>query len=232
MKLTTYPYGELGSRSTGGRTIHAAGCPPTCRVQEPARAASRGDPIEGELPRARSLANGTEPYLANPHNAFMYESSDHEPTLIERGMGVHLNHPIIARRGIRDPIDGGCGNLTLRPAKGRRGSVQNKSESSPRSLRTGLGSGARRTATPPRVHRTQAVPVMCMWYHRGRLEHCRCRLKLTPRTLVYLVKNLLQERSRSCRASGARHAGPLTRPHGIALATRREERPISERQHL
>jgi hypothetical protein len=42
----------------------------------------------------------------------------------------------------------------------------------------------------------------------------------------------LQEHSHSCRASGARPAGPLTRPHGTALATRREERPISKRQHL
>jgi hypothetical protein len=33
----------------------------------------------------------------------MDESPDHEPTLIERGMGVHLNHPIAARRGIRNP---------------------------------------------------------------------------------------------------------------------------------
>jgi hypothetical protein len=32
----------------------------------------------------------------------MDESLDHEPTLIERGMGVHLNHPITARRGIRN----------------------------------------------------------------------------------------------------------------------------------
>jgi hypothetical protein len=30
---------------------------------------------------------------------------------------------------------------------------------------------------------------------------------------------------------GARHAGPLARPHGIAPATRGEERPISKRQH-
>jgi hypothetical protein len=32
----------------------------------------------------------------------MDESPDHEPTLIERGMGVHLNHPIATRRGIRN----------------------------------------------------------------------------------------------------------------------------------
>jgi hypothetical protein len=42
----------------------------------------------------------------------------------------------------------------------------------------------------------------------------------------------LQEHSRSCRASGARPAGPLTRPHGKAFATRKEERPISRLQHL
>jgi hypothetical protein len=33
----------------------------------------------------------------------MDESLDHEPTLIEGGMGVHLNHPIAARRGICNP---------------------------------------------------------------------------------------------------------------------------------
>jgi hypothetical protein len=32
----------------------------------------------------------------------MEESPDHEPTLIERGMAVHLNHPITAQRGIRN----------------------------------------------------------------------------------------------------------------------------------
>jgi hypothetical protein len=33
----------------------------------------------------------------------MDESPDHEPTLIERGMGVLLNHPLAARQGIRNP---------------------------------------------------------------------------------------------------------------------------------
>jgi hypothetical protein len=44
---------------------------PTCRIQKSARAASRGDPIEGELPRPRSPANGTEPHLANPRKRFL-----------------------------------------------------------------------------------------------------------------------------------------------------------------
>jgi hypothetical protein len=157
----------------------------------------------------------------------MDESPDHEPTLIEQGMGVHLNHPIIAQRGIRNPRPDrwGLRKPHLRPAEGRRGSVQNKSESSPRSPRTGPGSGARRTATPPRVHRTQAMPVMCAWHRRGRLEYCRCRLKLTPRTLVDLAKKTLQEHSRSCKASEARPAGPLARPHGLASATRGKNVP-------
>jgi hypothetical protein len=33
----------------------------------------------------------------------MDESPDHEPTLIEWGMGVHLNHSLTTRRGIRNP---------------------------------------------------------------------------------------------------------------------------------
>jgi hypothetical protein len=32
----------------------------------------------------------------------MDEYPAHEPTLIERGMGIHLNHPITAERGIRN----------------------------------------------------------------------------------------------------------------------------------
>jgi hypothetical protein len=32
----------------------------------------------------------------------MDESPDHKTTLIERGMGVHLNHLITAQRGIRN----------------------------------------------------------------------------------------------------------------------------------
>jgi hypothetical protein len=47
-----------------------------------------------------------------------------------------------------------------------------------------------------------------------------------------LCGKTLQEHPRSCKASGARPTGPLARPHGIAPATKREESPISKRQHL
>jgi hypothetical protein len=54
-------------------------------------------------------------------SALMDVSRDHEPTLIERGMNVHLNHPIIAHRGIRDsrPIRGKHG--LLHPSSPRKG---------------------------------------------------------------------------------------------------------------
>jgi hypothetical protein len=138
---------------------------PTCRVQEPTRAASRGDPIEGDLQRPWSPANGTEPHLANPRKRFHGRVSGPRANPYRTGHGRPLELP--NNRSMRnpqsaicDPIDGGCGNLTLRHAEGRRGRVKNKSESSPRSPQTGPGSGARRMATPPRVHRTQEIPVV------------------------------------------------------------------------
>jgi hypothetical protein len=94
---------------------------PTCRVREPARAASRGDPTEGELPRPRSLENGTEPHLANPRKrfdgrvsgprAYPYRtghgrpleppsrSSTRNPQSATRLMGVVETSPSVPRRG-------------------------------------------------------------------------------------------------------------------------------------
>jgi hypothetical protein len=46
------------------------------------------------------------------------------------------------------------------------------------------------------------------------------------------VKKTLQEHPRSCKASGARPAGPLARPHGMTPATRGKKSSISKRQHL
>jgi hypothetical protein len=93
---------------------------PTCRVQEPARAASRGDPTEGELPRPRSLANGTEPHLENPRKrfngrvsgprAYTYgtghgrpleppaSSSTRNPQSATRSMGIAETSPSVPRR--------------------------------------------------------------------------------------------------------------------------------------
>jgi hypothetical protein len=94
---------------------------PTCRVQEPARAASQGDPTEGELPRPWSLANGTEPHLPNPRERFHGRvsgpranpyrighgrpleppdsSSTRNPQSVTRSMGVVETSPSAPRRG-------------------------------------------------------------------------------------------------------------------------------------
>jgi hypothetical protein len=127
-------------------------------------------------------------------------SSMKNPQFATRLMGVAKTSPSIPRR------DGeGTYKLVGEP---------------PRSPRTGPGSGARRTATTPGVHRTQTMPDTCAWHRRSWLKYRRCLLKLTPRTPTDHVKKNLQEHPRSYKASGARPAGPLTRPHGIAPATR------------
>jgi hypothetical protein len=95
----------------------------------------------------------------------------------------------------------------------------------------GPGSGARRTATPPGVHRMRELPVMRVRPRPAGTSPMPVETN-APHTGKKLTKKPLQEHSRSYRASGARPAGPLTRPHGTALATRREERPISRLQHL
>jgi hypothetical protein len=66
---------------------------PTCRVQEPARAASRGDPIEGELPRPQPLANGTEPHLANPRERLHGRVSGPRADPYRTGHGRPLESP-------------------------------------------------------------------------------------------------------------------------------------------
>jgi hypothetical protein len=115
----------------------------------------------------------------------MDESPDHEPTLIECGMGVHLNYPIIARRGIRNPRPDRWGLWKPHPPS-RGGTARARTNAS-------------RRARPDRLERAQARELDA-WLHllgcterkkyqscardRSRLEHRRCRLKQIPRTLV------------------------------------------------
>jgi hypothetical protein len=108
-----------------------------------------------------------------------------QPTLIEWGMGVHLNYPLTAQRGIRNsrPDRWGCGNLTLRLAEGRRGRDKKQvvklypiASNGPRL--GGLTHGytsldcTRRRQCQRRVR------------HRSRLRYCRPRLKHVPRPLT------------------------------------------------
>jgi hypothetical protein len=148
----------------------------------------------------------------------MDESPDHKPTLIERGMGVHLNNPIAAQRGTRNSRPAQWELRTPHPpsragtAKGRT----NKLESPPRSPRTGPGLGVRRKATPPG--------------YAPNARECRHMRMAPPRPAKTpprpaetnashdddAAEKTLKECTHSSKASGARPAGPLARPHGIA----------------
>jgi hypothetical protein len=144
---------------------------PTCRIQEPARAASRGDPIEGELPRPRSLANGTEPHLAHPRKRFHGRVSGPRANPYRTGHGRPLELPDNSSTRNLQSASRSMGVVKTSPPVSRRdgeGAYKCKSESSPRSPRTGPGSGARRTATPPREHRTQTTPDVCAWCTEAR----------------------------------------------------------------
>jgi hypothetical protein len=112
--------GRRGRAHSSLSSSPAARGRPTCRVREPARAASRGDPTKGELPRPRSLANEIEPHLGNPRKrfngrvfgprAYPYRtghgcplepptnSSTRNPQSVTRSMGVVETSPSVLRR--------------------------------------------------------------------------------------------------------------------------------------
>jgi hypothetical protein len=147
----------------------------------------------------------------------MDESPDHEPTLIERGMGIHLNNLIAARRGTRNSRPARWELRTPNPPS-RGGTTKgrtNKSESPPRSPRTGPGVGARRTATPPgyapnareRQHMRMAPPSPAETPPRP--------AEINTSHNDDAAEKTLKEYTHSSKASGARPAGLLARPHGI-----------------
>jgi hypothetical protein len=139
---------------------------PTCRIQEPARAASRGGPIEGELPRPRSPANGTEPHLANPRKRFHGRVSGPRANPYRTGHERPLELPDNSSTRHLQSATRSMGVVETSPSIPRRdgeGAFKYKSESSPRSPRTSPGSRAQHKATAHREHRTQAALEMCTW---------------------------------------------------------------------
>jgi hypothetical protein len=125
-----------------------------------------GGPIEGELPRPRSLANGTEPHLANPRKRFHGRVSGPRANPYRTGYGRPLGLPDNSSTRNPQSATRSMGVVETSPSIPRRdgeGAYKNKSESSPRSPRTGPGSGAQRTATHPREHRTRMAPDVCVW---------------------------------------------------------------------
>jgi hypothetical protein len=165
---------------------------PTCRIQEPARAASRGDPIKGELPRPQSPANGTEPHLAKPRKRFHGRVSGPRANPYRTGHGRPLELP--------------DNNSTRNPQSATR--LMGVVETSP-SVSRRDGEGAFKTrwrARPDRLERAQARGLDARLHllgctdreryqsrarDRSQLKHRRCRLKQIPRPLVKIRKKTL-----------------------------------------
>jgi hypothetical protein len=133
-------------------------------------------------------------------------------------MGVHLNHPITAQRGIRNlrRARWELRNLTLRLAEGRRGNVQTSRRACPDCLEWAQARGLDARLHLLEMHQTQTY-----------VKHVRMA-PLRPAGILPMpaetntshigrsCEKTLREHPRSCKASGARPPGPLARPHGIA----------------
>jgi hypothetical protein len=135
--------GRRGRAHSSLSSSPPAGGRPTCRIQEPARAASRGDPIKGELPHPRSPANGTEPHLANPHERFHGRVSGPRANPYRTGHGRPLESPDNSSTRNLQYATRSMGVAETSPSvpqRGGEGAFKYKSESSARSPRTGLGS--------------------------------------------------------------------------------------------
>jgi hypothetical protein len=163
----------------------------------------------------------------------MGESPDHEPTLIEWGHGRPLEPPTSSSTRNPQFATRSMGVVETSPSvpwRDGESTFRTRWRARPDRLEW-----ARARGLDVRLHLlgcTERENHQSCARDRSRLEYCRCRLKQTPRTPVKTREKPLQEHTRSCRASGARPAGPLTRPRGKVLATRREERPFSRLQHL
>jgi hypothetical protein len=158
---------------------------PTCRVQEPARATSRGDPTEGELPRPRSLANGTEPHLANPRKRFHGRVSGPRAYPYRTGHGRPLEPPDNSSTRIPQSATRPMGVVETSPSaprKGGEGAFKTSRRAHPDRLER-----ARARGLNARLHLlgcTERKRYQSCACDRSQLEHRRCRLKQMPRTLV------------------------------------------------
>jgi hypothetical protein len=158
---------------------------PTCRVREPAREASRGDPTDGELPRPRSLANGTEPHLANPRKRFDGRVSGPRAYPYRMGHGRPLEPP--TRSSTRNPQSAtrSMGVVETSPSVPQRdgeAALETRQRARPDHLEWAQARGLDK-----RLHLlgcTERENYQSCACDRGRLEHRRCRLKQMPRTLV------------------------------------------------
>jgi hypothetical protein len=144
-----------------------------------------GDPIEGGLPRPQSLANGTEPLLANPRKRFYGRVSGPRAYPYRTGHGRPVEPPTSSSTRNPQSATRSMGVVETSPSVPRRDSEG--------AFRT------RRRARPDRLKRAQARGLDARLHllgctkrkryqsrarDRSRLKHRLCRLKQIPHPLV------------------------------------------------
>jgi hypothetical protein len=137
-------------------------------------------------------------------------------------MGVHLNHPITAQRGIRNSRPARWG--LRKPHPPSRGETARERTKQVEELAL-IASNGPRLGGSTHGYTSWGAP------NADNAQHVRVALPRpaeispmlaetnTPHTGRSCEK-ILQEHPRSCKASGARPVGPLAWPHGTAQATR------------
>jgi hypothetical protein len=141
----------------------------------------------------------------------MDESPDHDPTLIERGMGVHLNHPITAQRGIRNSRPA---RWELRkPHPLSRGETARERTKQVEELVPIASNGPRLGGSMHGYTSWGAPNIDNAKYLRVALPRLAGTSPMPAETNTQhtggTCEKTLQEHPRSCKASGARPAGPL-----------------------
>jgi hypothetical protein len=172
--------------------------------------------------------NRTEPHLANPRKCFHGRVSEPRANPYRTGHGRPLESP--------------DNSTTWNPQSATRS--MGVAETSPSAGRLNTS----RRARPDCLKRAQAWGLDARLHLLGSTE-CRHRQTCAcgaprPAGSLPMTVEINAPRAGGSREKtptgaltllqgfGARPAGPLTRPHRTALATRRDERPISRRQHL
>jgi hypothetical protein len=144
-----------------------------------------GDPTEGELPRPRSLANGTEPHLANPRKRFNGRVSGPRAYPYRTGHGRPLEPPANSSTRYPQSATRSMGVAKTSPSipwRDGEGAFKTRRRARPDRLEwaqaRGLGARLHLLGCTGREWRQSCVR------HRSRLRHCRCRLEHVPRPLT------------------------------------------------
>jgi hypothetical protein len=149
----------------------------------------------------------------------MDESPNHEPTLIERGMGVHLNQPnnnSVRNTQFATRSMGVVDTSPLCPAEGRRRDVKIRRRAPLDRLNWAQARGLDAWLHLLEMHRTQTYAKYVRMAPPRPTEILLTPAKTNTSHTGRLCEKTLQGHPRSCKASGATPAGALVLPHGAA----------------